>query len=438
MRIYFTIILILITFCGLNAQLYIKPTFSYSRDFFKNYNGNYSNYQTLTSNSTVSEVQYLNSTLGNGIKAGSSLGYRFKNNLCFELGFFSFTGKYDLFRSWYQQTINYKAETKTFMKSEFLILNPTIIHQFSLTNKIDNYIKIGFVTGKGKINEKFIYSNTLNTGEAYRLYSGSYIYGFNLAYGFDYNFTSKISLFSEIEYNTINYSPSYNVTYKIVTNGSSIDIYNSYGSIELDDLNRTLYNINNFNFTLGIKYNLADKEYNKNRFGVEFSSGLLRNRYTVDNPILPEKQRTKNLIYSPVNLCFLVNYKRLNIGIGGKVIFNTNILENDKNKPNFKSFNIAYFSTEYNFINKEKFAIAPNIKFGIYDYFSNYWYNSKGLRNYSKLYYEYGFVFQIKFEKIILIANPAMSFMKLIPKIPITYPRKFLLYGINLGIRKYF
>lgn len=425
--------------CSLIAQLYIKPSFSYSHDFFKNYYGNSSSYQINTQNLTLNKSYFINSTFGNGFKTGSSIGYKIKNNVCFELGFNYFKGKNKLFKRNYFRSYNYMFQSTTLKNSEFLILNPAIIHQFILTNKIDNYIKIGFITGKGKINEKFIFSDNLNTGESYRLYSGNYVYGFNLAYGFNYNFTSKISLFSEIEFSSINYSPRFYINYENNNNGHVTYVYNTYSSIELENIDRSLYHINNFNFTLGVKYNLADKEYNKNKYGIELSSGILINKYVVDNPVLPKKLRHQYLIYLPVNLSFLVNFNRLNIGIGCKELFNTNVIKINFTKPNFKTFHVAYLNAEYNVINYNKYALAPNIKFGIYDYFSDYWFNNnKVFETESKLYYEFGLNNQIRFNNYDILINPSISFMGLYPKIPSTYLYTFFIYGINLGIRHWF
>lgn len=103
-------------------------------------------------------------------------------------------------------------------------------------------------------------------------------------------------------------------------------------------------------------FNVNSNSY-KHKFNIEISSGIFINRKYNDNEVLPKTQRIKNNVFSTTNIsCFAV-FKQLSLGIGGKYLFDTKIINDENAVVYFKSFYSVFLSTEYNLIKKNLLCI---------------------------------------------------------------------------------
>lgn len=446
MKAFIFILLFLFTNFGLKAQLYIKPILGYCYDVFKNYKGGGIYYDISIANDTSAKAIANNPKIGNGVKFGSSVGFLIFKNINFEFGLYYFRG-FNTKISQYERidTAYYLYYDMNNIRTT--LANPSFCYNSEINNKLSSYLKFGFLIGIGRLN-KFMYYNDTKYNTEHKYYHvnyGNYFIGFNTGVGFQYNLNNKTAIFSEIELNSLSYTPLYYYVSKTINNGvvydrvlSTQEYVNeaSYSGKNYNNklLKRTI-KFNNISFNVGVKYNLQEADATNKKFTIELTSGFSLLYLNFDYRFWLYKYSFFKLTPT-LDLNILYCFNKSYIGLGTKSFFNTRNYKNDEPSlyvAKLNAIHTAYLQYEYDIIKHDKFAFAPNIRFGTFDIISN-----SGSFNKSKykIYSELGLCNKIKLNKKDLIIKPNFAYMTLSDyenKLKgLTY---FLSFALNVGLR---
>jgi len=435
MRSLIFIILFLYTIFELKAQLYIKPILGYGYDVFSNYMS-ISNYRSMATD-TITTFKSQNSKISNGIKFGCSFGKDISKNIDFELGLYYFRGFNTLMSETEFTYWNSFYKSLDYSNIRLFVVNPSVYYSSEINNKLSSYLKLGFLIGTGRINYK---SNRIYPdNKIYTSYSnGNYFIGFNSAFGFMLKLNNRISLFNELEFNSLNYTPLYSTEKKHEKNNDNLnqnsatkEFVNEYsipdGAFRNNKEPKRTLKFNNISFNFGIKYNIQETKTEENKSKLELTTGASLISSYYDSRVLKYKYSESNF-NTLLDINVLYSFNKLYIGIGGKGFFNTKNYKNttaEKILVKLNSLNVAYVQCEYDVVNKNKYSLAPNFRAGYFDIVSNNWTLNTDA---DRFYYEFGINNKIKLNNNQLIIRPSISYMTL----SYTY---FISYGLNIGIR---
>lgn len=176
-------------------------------------------------------------SLGKGFDFGITAGYKFHENMSIELGLSYLVGGKINTESYTKELGYYGGdnsehiyERKAEFKANMLKINPSICLNLG-ADKIDPYIKVGVLLGIGKINynlartssnvedsQDFSYNSTSNSISKYE-FNGSFAFGYNAGIGVVYKLDDHLSLFGEVNFVSMRYSPSKGKITKMEQNG---------------------------------------------------------------------------------------------------------------------------------------------------------------------------------------------------------------------------
>lgn len=169
-------------------------------------------------------------SLGKGLDFGFTAGYKFNENMSFELGVsYLLGGKINTEN--YSES-NYSNgnddyfniyESKTEFKANMLKINPSVCFNLGI-GKIDPYLRVGVLIGVGKVfysDEDFnsrledIFDGSSNSTQIQQSssireheFNGGVAFGYNAGLGVIYQLNDNLSLFGELNFTSISYSPT--------------------------------------------------------------------------------------------------------------------------------------------------------------------------------------------------------------------------------------
>lgn len=204
-------------------------------------------------------------SFGKGANVGINLGYMFTPNIGVELGADYLLGAKNKFRS-----VIDGQSSELAMHSKMIQLRPTMVVSGGGT-KINPYAKVGVVLGiGGKIISEYAAISSGNTEEVELERSKGFAFGFTGAGGVDFIINDKISIFSEIGFTGLSFSPEKGEVTKVVVNGEDrlpllsvqqtqfVYLNNANPSAgtanEPQQAPRSSYNFNSMGITMGVKF----------------------------------------------------------------------------------------------------------------------------------------------------------------------------------------
>ena len=168
-------------------------------------------------NIDVTNISTPKLNLGDGFKAGLTVGYEVDKHIAVELGA-DYLWSNTIHTNRTYQSSYYKND----LKSNMLQLKPTLVLKAGF-EKINPYTKIGMLIGTGKItkeeNSKYRLNLTDTYGNSTLELTGGIPIGFTASIGSTYKINDKIMLFGELNLQRLTYAPQKGKYTKYVVNG---------------------------------------------------------------------------------------------------------------------------------------------------------------------------------------------------------------------------
>ncbi|MFA9212866.1 MAG: outer membrane beta-barrel protein [Candidatus Methylacidiphilales bacterium] len=188
------------------------------KNFYLKLNGAYNLGTTATLNGlsnqtqsgTVTTNEIVELAFGKGINFGGAVGYMFNKNIGTELNISyllggTTTAKNSSNSSTSSNSINldYSSTMLSFIPS--IVITPGF-------EKINPYARFGLIIGVPTVTGKLSNSNTFNgetnTTNQTTIFNGSLAFGSQSAFGIDYKINDKFSLFGELNFTSLTYTPT--------------------------------------------------------------------------------------------------------------------------------------------------------------------------------------------------------------------------------------
>lgn len=206
---------------------------------------------------------------GKGLTGNGAFGFMFSEQLGAELEVSYLAGGKN--ETSYQSQFNPNPDKSLLIRSKMyarmLLLQPSLVMAFTLTDKINLYGKFGIVAAKGKIFMNSYYFNERQESIKEAQYDGGWGFGLMGGIGFSYKLNEKLALFSEIKMNNLSYSPKWYRLKKEILNGEDItatqqqnvELVNSYSITTYSDQSsvniKEPFVFGSVGLNVGLKYN---------------------------------------------------------------------------------------------------------------------------------------------------------------------------------------
>jgi hypothetical protein len=185
-----------------------------------------------SSQTSSASTKSVTGSFGSGISFNLAFGYKFNENLIFELGTQYLLGReYRTFDK-YQYSSNdpyypysYVDNNTTSLSSRALLLNPVLVFSAGF-GKAAPYGKFGVITGSPKVKgEKYGYNDGdgIDSVRQEWAYTKGFSLGFTAAIGMNWKLSEKLDFYTEINYVSLTYYPGeYNLTKSVWGDGFSV------------------------------------------------------------------------------------------------------------------------------------------------------------------------------------------------------------------------
>ena len=220
------------------------------------------------------EWEVVDVNLGKGFNFGETVGYMFNSRFGAELEV--------------DYTLGAKTETKVkalsgdyfkqSLTSNMVQFKPAFVLSAGYS-KLNPYVKLGGIVGLGKIKQEVQNKSGIDLNEVEAEAKGGVAFGYHAGIGISYGITSNLSLFGEVNMNSLSYTPTEGKLTKYTVNGvdelptlnTSQKEYdyiegNPYllafgGGATIDPTKplrspKTSYNYNTIGINIGVKYSL--------------------------------------------------------------------------------------------------------------------------------------------------------------------------------------
>ena len=163
------------------------------------------------------EVEKVNINYGKGFIGNAAIGYMFSRNLGIELEAGYLPGETNkTFRKEDHNApfaspfggINYFYHSTSSSKAEMVLLQPAMVINTGLTEKLSLYGKFGVVVAKGNINFNHNIRDTYSERKIEEEYRGGLGFGLQGAMGLSFKISDKFDVFSEIKGSNLTYTPN--------------------------------------------------------------------------------------------------------------------------------------------------------------------------------------------------------------------------------------
>ena len=184
--------------------------------------------ETNTVNTTTYEQNYV--SLGKGLSAGGAFGYMFNENIGAELGISYLMGStWECVTAYNSPASGGTAKFTDQISSKMTRINPQIVMSME-ANKITPYAKVGLLLGMGSMSLMSKSEYIDGTIEQSLLFNGGIATGFTTTIGASYALNDKISLFGDLNFVNMSYSPTKGMITKYTEDG--VDLLPSLDPID--------------------------------------------------------------------------------------------------------------------------------------------------------------------------------------------------------------
>ncbi|MDH5609366.1 MAG: outer membrane beta-barrel protein [Cyclobacteriaceae bacterium] len=170
--------------------------------------------RTITANNDYEET--INVSFGKGFSLNGGIGFNMSDNISLELnvGYLMSGTQMGTFSD-----TTRSRERITELGARVLKVNPTAIFSIPMESGIQPYVKLGIVTGFGKVIGTFTNTNNGNVDIDEWHYSGGMSLGINSGFGALYSLSDNMKLFGEMEFTSLTYAPTKGELVFSTTNG---------------------------------------------------------------------------------------------------------------------------------------------------------------------------------------------------------------------------